>query len=479
VTLGTPGGFRVTTTATPTATGAFVNPRAAGTCAADPDLLVTEGNEANNGCMDTVTVTSPDLTATKTNTMGGNLLLGGTWDWRIDVANAGNGAATFATGQVILQDDLPNANASYSAPLVSNQVGLSGAGTVSCSILASTLSCTASGGPVTLAASPAGFRVTTTVTPSQRGAFANPRVGGVCAVDPNLVVAEGNEVNNGCADTVNVNGPELTAGKSGSAGPVVQIGQPWDWHIDVANVGDAPASFPAGTVVVRDDLPVGAISYTGPTLSNQVGLGGAGTLSCVIASNTLTCTATGGPVTLGSPNGTFRVTVGATASGAGTFTNPRPVAFAHAQAPQAAGQCAVDPDGAVPEGDNENNNCLDTVTVEQDLPTAARLVGFHARASDRGVLLDWKTATEPGLLGFRVERARAGEATWLPVGPVVPAIGGASTGASYRLRDLPAPGHYRYRLTLVNLGPGWPEEQLESEQVVVRSRPAFLPLLRR
>ena len=56
----------VTVLVTPTAAGSLVNPRTPGVCAADPNNNVSESNETNNGCADTVTVekrtTATDVT---------------------------------------------------------------------------------------------------------------------------------------------------------------------------------------------------------------------------------------------------------------------------------------------------------------------------------------------------------------------------------------------------------------------------------
>ena len=40
-----------------------------------------------------------------------------------------------ASGAVLLLDDLPNAGVSYGAPVLSNQVGIGGAGSISCGIV--------------------------------------------------------------------------------------------------------------------------------------------------------------------------------------------------------------------------------------------------------------------------------------------------------------------------------------------------------
>ena len=74
-----------------------------------------------------------------------------------------------------------------------------------------------------------------------------------------------------------------------------------------------------------------------------------GTISCGITSDVLTCTASGA-VTIAAP-GSFDVSFTATASAAGTYANP------------SGGSCAVDPNNNVPETNEANNSCSNTVTV--------------------------------------------------------------------------------------------------------------------
>src|SRR5206468_3508587 len=95
------GGFDVTFTATPSAIGTYANPRSGGSATVDPNGNVTESNEANNSFSDSVTVTAPDLTATKTNNVSGATTLGNSWTWTVVVSNGGNAATTFATGQAL------------------------------------------------------------------------------------------------------------------------------------------------------------------------------------------------------------------------------------------------------------------------------------------------------------------------------------------------------------------------------------------
>ncbi len=206
VTLGaTTGAFDVVFSVSPTATGALTNPASGGVCRADPDNVIAESSESNNDCADTVTVDSvPDLTAAKTNTVGGVIMSGNSFTWTVTVANTSAAGATFAAGQTILRDDLP-AGATYGAPTVQNLVNVSGSGGIACAISSGTLTCTATGGPVMLGATTGAFDVAFSVTPTTTGALTNPTSGGVCRADPDNVIVESNESNNDCADTVTVN----------------------------------------------------------------------------------------------------------------------------------------------------------------------------------------------------------------------------------------------------------------------------------
>lgn len=216
----------------------------------------------------TIPLASPDLTATKTDNVGGTVQLGNSFNWTLTVDDSTTaGTATFASGQTILTDDLPTSGATY----VLGTVKKSGVtGTISCAIASNTLSCTASGGAViirggglhgTIAVTngsaavtgtgtlfttdlaagsiitisgtpytvssiitdtslaltanysaatasgitiPGSFSVPVAVTTTAAGSLVNPKSGGICSVDPNNVIVETNEANNACADTVTV-----------------------------------------------------------------------------------------------------------------------------------------------------------------------------------------------------------------------------------------------------------------------------------
>ena len=346
------GVFDVSFTATPTATGTFANPRGGGVCAVDPNNVIAESNETNNACSDSVTVTAPDLTATKTDDVGGATTVGNHWSWKVHVANAGDAATSFASGQTILTDNLPNSDIGYGSASVSGATGITGTGSVSCQITANDLSCSASGGTVIIAASTGVFDVSFTATPTATGTFANPRGGGVCAVDPNNVIAESNETNNACSDSVTVTAPDLTATKTDDVGGATTVGNHWSWKVHVANAGDAAATFSSGQTILTDNLPNANINYGSVTVANETAITGSGTISCSIASSTLTCAASGGTVVIGASTGSFDVSFTATPTAAGSFANPR-----------SGGACSVDPANVVAESDETNNACADTVTV--------------------------------------------------------------------------------------------------------------------
>ena len=144
------------------------------------------------------TVHQPDLTISKSNDVGGFVVQGGTWNWTLTASNIGNAPAIFANSETILTDDLPSSGLVYGTPSVTNIVNVTNSGNINCSIASSTLTCTASGGPVTLGATTGKFDVIIPVTSVVSGTYNNPRDGGSCSVDPNNNVGESNESNNTC-----------------------------------------------------------------------------------------------------------------------------------------------------------------------------------------------------------------------------------------------------------------------------------------
>jgi len=105
VTIGVEGVFVVQLMAIPTEAGTFTNPRSGGVCAADPDGLVSERNETNNSCDDTVVIPGPDLRLTKAISAGapGGIAIAGTnVTYLLTVTNNGPSSAN----NVIITDNL-------------------------------------------------------------------------------------------------------------------------------------------------------------------------------------------------------------------------------------------------------------------------------------------------------------------------------------------------------------------------------------
>jgi uncharacterized repeat protein (TIGR01451 family) len=299
-----------------------------------------------------LTNTEPDLTIVKTNTVSGNANLGGSWTWKLHVANAGTGPAIFAATKTLVTDNLPNSNINYGTPSnATNIVGtITNSGAISCGISSNDLSCTANAQTVTMAAG-SSFDVTFTATPTAMGTFANPRQAGVCQVDPGNVVPETNENNNSCSDSVTVTAPDLTAVKSDNVTGATTLGNPWTWKIHVANGGNGPAVFQATQAMLTDDLATTGLNYGTPMVTST-GVTNGGTISCAInGSPSLTCSAQAQVVTI-TPGGFFEVTFSVTPTAIGTYANPRN-----------GGTCKADPASLVPESDETNNTCSGSVVV--------------------------------------------------------------------------------------------------------------------
>src|SRR3989338_6762442 len=149
----------------------------------------------------------PDLTATKTNNVGGNAIINTPFTWTLTATNNGSGSAVFANNEDVLQDNLPDSNDFDYSPTSNISVLTSGGvtGGFDCDIdNGDDLDCDADG-TLTI---PAGgsFSLSITSTPTSTGTFNNPRSGGSnkCQVDPDGLEPESNEGNNYCSDSVTV-----------------------------------------------------------------------------------------------------------------------------------------------------------------------------------------------------------------------------------------------------------------------------------
>ncbi len=114
VTIPSGASFTVSFSVTPAASGFLVNP-AGGVCQVDPVGLISEDNEANNGCSDFVTIISQaDLALTKTDSPD-PALAGNNLTYTINFTNGGPETAQ----SVVLADTLPAGTTFVSASVTS------------------------------------------------------------------------------------------------------------------------------------------------------------------------------------------------------------------------------------------------------------------------------------------------------------------------------------------------------------------------
>lgn len=226
---------------------------------------------------------------------------------------------------------------------------------------------------------------------------------------------------------------DLTAQKSNNMGGTGEVGTPFNWTINMANTGSLDATFDSGEVLLQDVLP-SSPTYGPPTSGNFSGITGSNFISCSMASQTLTCTASGGSVTIGS-SGSFDVVFSVTPTIPGTLDNP-------AQ----DGICQVDPANQEVEADENNNNCADSVIVEEE-PTVIDLVSFGVEANNGQAIITWETATEIDNAGFNIYRAQSIAGPWIQVNSaLIGAQGDPVSGAQYSFVDTPGRGSFYYRL---------------------------------
>ncbi len=168
--------------------------------------------------------------------------------------------------------------------------------------------------------------------------------------------------NTGSADGVVDNGtstasitiqcPDFQANKSNNVGSTLLLGNSFTWTLTISNTGAMTGTFANAQTILSDTLPTTNITYGTPLIANINNVTNNGNISCGIASNNLSCVASGAPVVFGPTNGRFDVSFSAAPMVAGLYSNPR-----------AGGNCTVDPNGVVIEANEANNSCENIVSV--------------------------------------------------------------------------------------------------------------------
>jgi len=280
----------------------------------DPGDSVAGDKSAN----DSTTITTPDLTITKTHT--GSFSVGTNGTYTINVTN--NGTAD-TTGQITVTDPLP-------AGLGFVAAGSGGGGWTCTNPSGQTVSCT-NAGPITKTGGNSSFPLVVSVA---TGAFPS--------VTNTVTVADAGDVNNAdkssAPDLTNVTAPDLTITKTHPASPNFKALDTSDTYtIKVTNNGNAPAS---GSITVTDTLPSGLTFVA-------AGSGGSGWTCTNPSGQTVTCT-NPGPITAGA-NSSFPLNVSVAPAAYPSVTNN--VTVSDANDPKTTDKSASDPtnvDNALP-----------------------------------------------------------------------------------------------------------------------------------
>lgn len=209
----------------------------------------------------TVYQQAPDLVMSKTNDVDGSLASGDSFNWQLEVTNAGYAAAVFSESQVIVEDTLPGVAASYPQGSLSVTNGsISPQGTINCSVTGVLLTCTA-GSEVTLPMG-ASFITTVGVHPSASGSLTN-----FAEVDPDDHVDEIDEDNNSASNTVFILSPPAIS-KVFSPEAVLVGGES---TLTFTIINSNPST-PLSGVAFSDPLPVG-LKVAGDPEKSVVGCG--------------------------------------------------------------------------------------------------------------------------------------------------------------------------------------------------------------
>jgi uncharacterized repeat protein (TIGR01451 family) len=297
----------------------------------DPLNEIAEANEANNIEFEDTDVANGgagmgafnQLTITKTQVSpANNVARNAVVTYQIVVGNDGTDPAV---GVVVR--DFPPAGSDYIEMTGSNEFHcVEGEGAVNCT-----------GGQI-----PAGGNATLTLkvfAPDTPGTYTNQAI-----VDPGHAIPEGNETDNTSSVTTIVenggNDPfnDLRLDKDGTAS--VSPGGTINYTLKVFNTGSNAAQ----NVTVRDVLPAGTVFVS----AEDAAPASPGAFSCSHSSGIINCT--GGTLNAGEPSARFIAIQVTAPNQQGTLTN----------------QAVIDPENAVPEGDESNNfDTFDTAVVSK------------------------------------------------------------------------------------------------------------------
>ncbi len=294
--------------------------------------FATVGNTRSNTDRVTVFVNEPDLIITKTNDTDGYASVGTPFIWLFRVSNQGPMDALFANGTTILQDELP-AGAAYNL-LTATPSEIS---YIACAIDGSAvLTCSASGGDVTIPGISGFYTLQVEVIPSVSGSLSNA----AAIVDPvATTISESNEGNNTAGDAVNVSAnTDLSITKNDGV-PGVVPGGSLSYTILITNAGPTAAD--------------GAI-FTDPSVANLTVSG----VSCGSATSGASCP-TSGNTTVALMQGVGIIIPTLPSGGSVTFT----VSGTAGASGSIVNTAYINPPSGIIDTSSTNNSATDTDTI--------------------------------------------------------------------------------------------------------------------
>ncbi len=198
----------------------------------------------------------PDLTASITDNVNGNVYEGNSFNWNTLISNSGSVEATFTDGQTIFSQTLPT-GPTYGVPTPGTSSGITNSGNISCSIVSNTLLCKVVGDPVTIGVD-GYFNIVLNVTPNSTASLSS-----TVTVDPNGNITESNENNNTSIDIVNVlTDPSIT--------PTVITETPTETATATATNTATPTETPTATATETSTPTATSTDTPTPTATDTV-----------------------------------------------------------------------------------------------------------------------------------------------------------------------------------------------------------------
>ncbi|NOT15130.1 MAG: DUF11 domain-containing protein [Methylotenera sp.] len=251
----------------------------------------------NTATVNTNTTAGSDVAISKTRSVGGNLLVGSSFNFILNPSYTGGSPSS-----LVVNDIIPN-NYTIDPGFLTSQNGWT------CTRTLQTINCTKPSGGVAGLNQPLG-NIVIPVTVATAGAVTNTATISSITPDPN---SANNTATDGGVSLIDPT-VDLGVGKNGPTPPLVVAGVPFTFNVNVNNTGTTGYF---GDIEVVDNLPAGltvtAYALNGWACANPLPVVGPASISC-----TRTFTA-GSPLAAGATSPSVVMTT--VAAGSGTFAN--------------------------------------------------------------------------------------------------------------------------------------------------------------